>query len=182
MLYQLFSHSAAAGVPLAVQLPTVVLLGCQQMEQTAVIGAGCGGCQKPYTAWHMQIDPRHLVVPCSGHVKKYSEKAIGEGEPLVGAHCAAGATRFPIREISQGRGFPPGLGVGWHKMLRVRRGCEMPPGLGAPHCHRSCGSAAAAGRSRDRTRHLMHHMPFWFIFSLSSVCCRQDTPERGIQC
>lgn len=120
MLYQLFSHSAAAGVPLAVQLPTVVLLGCQQMEHSAVIGAGCGGCQKPYTAWHMQIDPRHLVVPCSGHVKK---KYI-QRKPLMresrwselGCRCAAGAARFPIQEVSQGRGFPPAAAVGWHKM------------------------------------------------------------------
>lgn len=100
----------------------------------------------------------------------------------LGCHCAAGATRFPIWEISQGRGFPPEAAVGWHKMPRVRRGCEMPPGLGARRCHQSCGSAAAAGRGRDRTRHLRRCVPFWFIFSLSSVCCRQDTPERDVQC
>lgn len=132
MLYQLFSHSAAAGVPLAVQLPTVVLLGCQQMEHSAVIGAGCGGCQKPYTAWHMQIDPRHLVVPCSGHVKKniYSEKAIGEGEPLVGARVSLCRRCRAVPDS----GGQPGQGISPSSGCRVAQNAWPGSGM-AVKCH-----------------------------------------------
>jgi len=70
MMHQLLSHSAAARVPLAAQLPAAILPGCQQMEQIMVIGAGCRGCQEPYAAWHMQTDPRHLVVPWCDHSEK----------------------------------------------------------------------------------------------------------------
>lgn len=60
-------------MPLAVQLPTVVLLGRQQMEHIVVIEVGYSDCQKPYAAWHMQIDPWHLVVSWAGHIKKILE-------------------------------------------------------------------------------------------------------------
>lgn len=64
-------------MPLAVQLPTVVMLGRQQMEHIMVIEVGYSDCQKPYIAWHMQIDPRHLVLSWAGHIKKYEKKPLG---------------------------------------------------------------------------------------------------------
>ena len=63
--------------PLAVQLPTVVMLGRQQMEHIMVIEVGYSDCQEPCIAWQMQIDPRHLVLSWAGHMKNYEKKLIG---------------------------------------------------------------------------------------------------------
>lgn len=70
-------------VPLAVQLPAVAMPGRQQMEQIVVIEAGYRGCQQPRIAWHMQIDPRHLVVSWAGHVEKCEKKSPGLGASLA---------------------------------------------------------------------------------------------------
>lgn len=70
-------------MPLAVQLPAVAMLGRQQMEHIVVIEAGYSGCQQPRSAWHMQTDPRHLVVSWAGHVQKCEKEPLGLGAPLA---------------------------------------------------------------------------------------------------
>lgn len=94
-------------VPLAVQLPAVALPGRQQMEQIVVIEAGYRGCQRPRTAWHMQIDPRHLVVSWAGHVRKCEKKSPGLRVPLALARLAPCSGHPVIHEEVHGM---PGKG------------------------------------------------------------------------